>query len=366
MIIFYARGGPLEKFHPRMLPLLRNGLISYHFRSNSLEEYYLRGGRPEPMENLILDSGAFSAWNNNAQINLKEYIAYCLKYLDAITYVVNLDIIPAQPGQKKISAEEIEYSASEGWHNAEKMLRAGIPKSKLIHVFHQGEDFKWLQRIVDKFEYIGLSPANDRTIQEKKAWLDSCMPYVTDSKGFPIIKFHGFAVTAYTLMERYPWFSVDSATYTQQAGRGVIYIPKYKNGRWMYADMPFMVRIGFNSVYEKGMDHFENCPLGQQQRFLQYLQEKDIPLGISSCQQVEKKKGGRNSIGVCQMRDGCLHKTEDSEQICAEVVVQQGVCNMHPWRTLCNAETLNEYEKTIVPWPKKAFNKESLAFQFEL
>ena len=101
-------------------------------------------------------------------------------------------------------------------------------------------------------------------------------------------------------------------------------------------------------------------------KYIEKYQEKDIPLGVSSCEQVEKKKGGRNAINSCQMREGCPHKTESSEQICAEVVVQQGVRNMHPWRTICNAETLNEYEKTVTLWPKKAFNKESLAFQFEL
>lgn len=158
----------------------------------------------------MLDSGAFSAWTKKINIDLDEYIDFCLQHLDYIDYVINLDVIPGEFGQKALPVEEIERSASEGWANYEYMTKQGIPKEKLIHIFHQGEDFKWLEKIVDAMPYIGLSPANDRSTSEKMQWLDDCMKYVCDDKGYPKVKWHGFAVTSLRLMFRYPWYSVDS------------------------------------------------------------------------------------------------------------------------------------------------------------
>ncbi len=84
---------------------------------------------------LIDSSGAFSAWTQGKEINLDDYIEFCLQYIDIADAVANLDVIPGRP-YKKITPEEYEKSAEQGWRNYEKMLAAGIPKEKLIHVFH--------------------------------------------------------------------------------------------------------------------------------------------------------------------------------------------------------------------------------------
>lgn len=198
---------------------------------------------------LILDSGAFSAWTRRVAIDIDEYIKFSLENIEHIDYVVNLDVIPGFPGDKNITEDKKEASAAAGYENYYYMLKKGIPKEKLIHVFHMGEDMKWLRKMVDEIPYIGLSPANDRRTPEKIIWLDKCMPIVCDNKGTPKVKFHGFAVTALPIMLRYPWYSVDSTTWVIHARNGAIIMPRFKDDKWVYDEKAWLI-----SVSEKSPD----------------------------------------------------------------------------------------------------------------
>src|SRR5690554_1780501 len=105
---------------------------------------------------LMLDSGAFSAWKMNQPIDLRDYIDF-LKQTDGLleSYVA-LDVIPGQGGRMVRTYEAVEASAKASYRNLEIMRDAGL---RPIPVFHQGEDFKWLNRLVeDGEEYIGISP----------------------------------------------------------------------------------------------------------------------------------------------------------------------------------------------------------------
>jgi len=168
---------------------------------------------------ILLDSGAFSAWNKGKIISFEDYIQFYLKNKNEIDYVVNLDIIPGKPFQKP-TKEQIKESAKGGWNNYIRMINEGVEKEKLIHVFHQGEDFKWLMRM-NKMDYIGISPANDKNTTQKLSWLKECMKYINDDT-----KFHGFGVTALKLILEFPWYSIDSASWTLRGGAyGLIDLP---------------------------------------------------------------------------------------------------------------------------------------------
>lgn len=175
----------------------------------------------------MIDSGAFSAWSKGARIDIVEYTEWCLEHLDSVDVFVNLDVIPGAPGVHP-SVAEVEESAKRGWKNYHYMIRRGIPPEKLIHVFHQGESMKWLEMMLD-LPYIGLSPANDRSTRDKCLWLERCMEVATDVNGMPKNKWHGFAVTSPQLMLKFPWFSVDSATWALGAVWGLISV--YDNRR---------------------------------------------------------------------------------------------------------------------------------------
>ena len=278
MLTFFAGGLGIEEGFGPLFDVLSNRLVSFHYMTPQLDEYYFYKYR-DKFDKIILDSGAFSAWNAGATIDLKKYGDYILEHQDQIDYIVNLDVIPAKPGVKKIPKEEIERSASQGFDNYLYLLDRGVKKEKLIHVFHQNEDFKWLEKMLDfGMEYIGLSPANDRTTQEKMVWLDDCMKYVTNDKGEPIVKWHGFAVTSFRLMLRYPWYSVDSSTWATVAGRGVVFIPRKTNGKWDYTKEP--IKLSMSQVTAK-KDHLELQSKGLQQHVLEYLKDFNLHLGES-------------------------------------------------------------------------------------
>jgi len=94
---------------------------------------------------LMLDSGAFSAWMKQEKIPVEDYGKFLQKHGNDFDLIVNLDVIPGKFGQKEIPEEEMIKSIEEGWHNYYTLIDMGVPKSKLLHVFHQGEPFHYLE-----------------------------------------------------------------------------------------------------------------------------------------------------------------------------------------------------------------------------
>jgi len=172
---------------------------------------------------LIIDSGAFSAWSRGLKIDIDEYLEFCRdltkKYSFKNVEVVNLDKIPAKPGTAP-TREQIQESAEISVENAEYMRKKGIIP---MEVFHQGEDFSFLDTMIKRPEnhYIGISPANDVGVPGRQAWLNQSFRRVELCGG---IRSHGFGVTSPSLMANNPWTSVDSATYSILAGYGGVQV----------------------------------------------------------------------------------------------------------------------------------------------
>src|SRR5205807_7635617 len=141
------------------------------------------------------------------------YVKFILRTADAWTTVFNLDVIPGKPGEVPTPAEA-ERAAEIGWDNYCELKKALAPHGITpIHVFHRGDNFKWLKRLVDECEFFGLAPKTDGSTAVRMNWLDRCMPYVTDDNGWPTHKLHGFGIGVPELIYRYPWYSVDSASW---------------------------------------------------------------------------------------------------------------------------------------------------------
>jgi hypothetical protein len=157
----------------------------------------------------LIDSGAFSAWTKQKAINIDEYIEFCHflinKYPTTKFRPVNLDCIPGGVGRVP-SHQEREISAEKGWKNYEYMRSKGLNP---IHVFHQFEDFKWLHKLADSSDYIGISPDNSQSVQSRVSWLKKVYSIIRDT-----VKTHGFACTGSSFMKVAPFYSVDSASWT--------------------------------------------------------------------------------------------------------------------------------------------------------
>lgn len=205
---------------------------------------------------LILDSGAFSAWRKMETLRVEDYIEFIQRYHGCFHEVVNLDVIPGAFG-KKPSAEEVERSAGLGWKNMEVMRAAGI---KPMHVFHQGERFYWLEKMIDEgLDYIGISPANDRTTKQKMQWLDSVFGFLCGDRGFPSVRTHGFGVTSLPILFRYPFYSVDSVSWILFGAYGQILIPKWNDVTqdYDYTQPPYVIHVS-----QRGKDDAHRRPAG--------------------------------------------------------------------------------------------------------
>lgn len=178
-------------------------LFSYASRTKNWEKIFEK----VKARAVLLDSGAFSVWTKGRTIDREEYLKFA-KYFKTVckceVNVVNLDVIPGEFGRKPTKSE-IEESAQKSWDN---MLFFEANGLKVINVFHQHEDFKWLERLAEHSDYIGISPANDVTKAQRIVWLDKVYSRIRDTR-----KTHGFGATAKDIIYRYPWFSVDSTSW---------------------------------------------------------------------------------------------------------------------------------------------------------
>ncbi|MDD5146820.1 MAG: hypothetical protein PHN39_03750 [Candidatus Pacebacteria bacterium] len=148
--------------------------------------------------NLFLDSGAYSVFTGVAQVDLKEMIED-YKKLDFISLKCGLDVIG--------NAEETKQ-------NCLKMREAGLD---VVPTFHYGESFEYLKFYCDNFNYVALGGVAQLRSQSSLLirWLDNCYSIIRDY--VPKIKVHGFAITSYKLLLRYPFYSVDSTTWQSAA-----------------------------------------------------------------------------------------------------------------------------------------------------
>ena len=298
---------------------------------------------------LIMDSGAYSAWRKGVVIDLDAYIQYCLDHSDTLDNFVQLDVIPGKYGYKDIPYEEREAVAAEGYENYLYMISKGMPKDRTIVVFHQGDHFHWLERLrEEKIPYIGLSPGNDRSTTEKMDWLDECMYYVTDRKGLPLMKWHGFGVTSVPIIRRFPWYSVDSVTWLVFAWYGNILLPPQRGGQpdWE-ADSPIIVGVSSSLVSKARStegDHISTFTEYQKNYVEEFLSAIGMSIGESHFDIVPSStKLGRNQ--------GWRGKKNADGTRRVETIVKRGVANSLGARTRVNAYYFAKIRQTLPSWP---------------
>lgn len=230
---------------------------------------------------LMLDSGAFSVWSQGYTIDLTHYLEFCSKHPDC-TYYVNLDVIPGEPRKKEtLTRSAIETSCQAGWENYLQMIQV-LPKDKVIPVYHQNEDLKWLRKYLDYgVKYIGISPANDSNTREKLQWMKSVKPVIFDGAGRPLVRQHGFAVTSYDLMKYWEWYSVDSASWKMCASWGGIYLPREKYGAYDFSEPPLQVQVTPQTPGDKRKRNGHLCSMspGVEERVRKWLEYCEVPMG---------------------------------------------------------------------------------------
>lgn len=228
---------------------------------------------PAPPINLLLDSGAYSAWTHNETIDVREYIKFVKQVKDKVWAYVNLDVIPGTIETVR-TREMVEASAKSSYENLQRMKDAGL---RPLPVFHQGESFKWFEKMVaDGEEYIGVSTAKNQPNKVQEKWLDDFFTAITDKQGRPLVKIHGFGSSHANLLMRLPWYSCDSAGWVIAAAYGKIYVPQYVDGKPDYLRHPLLMSVTGNMMTSKASQALQFANYGplQQEAAIHFLEEE--------------------------------------------------------------------------------------------
>jgi hypothetical protein len=176
-----------------------------------------------PDLDILVDSGAYTAWKEGTPIVLSDYIrfSHSLKRKAKCTLnFIALDIIPGKADRKQPTEQEFAEASQQGWDNYVAMKNAGID---CLPTFHQGDPWYWLEKMAHETTYIALSPRKvGKTPKQKMLWLSECFRKI-DKWGLLFkLKTHGLGVASPVFMRAYPFYSVDTTSWFQ-AGRSSVY-----------------------------------------------------------------------------------------------------------------------------------------------
>jgi hypothetical protein len=166
-----------------------NLLVSFYYI-----DHYRDRSRIMPRHPLrMLDSGAYSAWNSGKAIDIEALIAETKN--DWWTESVSLDVVG---------------DPDAGMKNAIYMKSRGSPA---YPVFHVGDPWEHLDEYKRQFPKVGLSCRFGETEKESYRFLETSF-----SRAWPH-KFHSFGWVDERMLMRFPFHSVDTASWNNGPGR---------------------------------------------------------------------------------------------------------------------------------------------------
>jgi hypothetical protein len=152
-----------------------------------------------PVE-VFADSGAFSAATTGATINLADYAAWLRHWDGLITTASTLDVI----GDHQATAR-----------NTGELEARGL---RVLPVFHLGTPFTHLDDLCTRYRYVALGGMVPYSSQKAAVarWLDLCFQIGAERD----TRFHGFGQTTVAPLAAFPFYSVDSSTWSSGARYG--------------------------------------------------------------------------------------------------------------------------------------------------
>lgn len=207
---------------------------------------------------IFVDSGAFSLYTRHIKSLGKkapsnyydltkgsEFRTYCDKYAK---------FVKAMRGRVLVANVDAIYNPEKTWEIQKffEQEHGVFP----VPVIHFRTPFTWLDKYLEStmpdgkpmYDLIGVGGFSWGG--KGKQWLDSFFLHVCPKENdyIPRIKVHGFALTSWSSIVRYPWWSVDSTSWFATAGYGGIFMPRFRRGQWVYNEPPYVLQVSDRSV----------------------------------------------------------------------------------------------------------------------
>lgn len=202
-----------------------------------------------PAASIFVDSGAFSLYTQKGKKDPSFYSfkkgSEFRKYLDRYgRFMKSMD------GRVLCANVDVIYNPDLTWKTQQFFEKEyGVCP---VPIIHYRTPLHYLDRYIGRYDLVGVGGfawgGPDTT-----HWLDNLFLHVCPGpKHLPIVKLHGFALTSWAAICRWPWWSVDSTSWSTTAAYGGIYVPfllpEKVGGGWSYGRPPHILQISGRSV----------------------------------------------------------------------------------------------------------------------
>ena len=203
---------------------------------------------------------------------IDDYAAFLKKFKLAIDYYATVDVI----FNPQKSWDMLKYMEEHHGLNPIPVVHYGAKLDEVVKHIEAG------------YKYIGLGGLGQEvTARNYIAWADQVFGKVIcntpDKK--PAVKIHGFAMTSFPLLSRYPFWSVDSTSWMLSGAMGSMYVPHKRKGEFVFdsankMNKPYTITVSKDSpdLKIKGK-HYETCTKHEQGVLRDWLEYIGIPFG---------------------------------------------------------------------------------------
>lgn len=239
---------------------------------------------PKRCKSFFLDSGAHTlytihviekknangfAWYRGPEFRayLDQYARFVKKYKSGMDLYANVDVI----FDPELSWKALKYLEDEHGLNP-------------VPVIHFGTSMKWIDKHLDAgYKLLGIGGLGQEVTRDAYlSWGDRLFSHLCPGPShLPVVRTHGFAMTSFRLMARYPWWSVDSVSWAKAAGvGGQVFVPHRRYGKYDLLSQPYMVGVSHNSPFrEQRGKHLDTLTPAARDVFLDWMKEIDMPIG---------------------------------------------------------------------------------------
>lgn len=206
-----------------------------------------------------------------------DFRKYCDRYAGFIKWIQKQDSTVLVANVDAISNPELTWQIQRFFEEEH-----GV---KPVPIVHFGTPMEYVDRyLVGGYSLLGVGGLGQGVSRhEYFRWGDEFFTHIcpASNKLMPLIRTHGFAMTSWELICRWPWWSVDSATWVKLSAYGWLYMPRWtKEKNWRFDRPPLLVNFSFRSPRKEEREkHYDNVTVNVRQTADKWLKHLGLEIG---------------------------------------------------------------------------------------